>query len=221
MNITMLGTGNAMVTECYNTCFVLEDGDKHLLVDGGGGNTLLRQLKQAGFDWKDMREIFVTHKHVDHIMGVVWMIRMICQNMKQGQYDGEATIYGHEEVIRILKEMAEMLYPVKQTCFIGDRLHLVVVNDGEERELMGHKTFSPPRQNNMVSVWIWEMEKSLPVVVMSHIMNARKNMPRTANGCFMKLSAFMIRQMFFTHMRNIIQRQKMPVNWQNSWECRI
>ena len=89
MNITMLGTGNAMVTECYNTCFVLEDGDKHLLVDGGGGNTLLRQLKQAGFDWKDMREIFVTHKHVDHIMGVVWMIRMICQNMKQGQYDGE------------------------------------------------------------------------------------------------------------------------------------
>lgn len=41
---------------------ILEDGDKHLLVDGGGGNTLLRQLKQAGFDWKDMREIFVTHK---------------------------------------------------------------------------------------------------------------------------------------------------------------
>lgn len=28
MNITMLGTGNAMVTECYNTCFVLQDGEK-------------------------------------------------------------------------------------------------------------------------------------------------------------------------------------------------
>ena len=28
-----------------------------------------------------------------------------------------------------IKEMAEMLYPAKQTCFIGDRLHLVVVND--------------------------------------------------------------------------------------------
>ena len=33
MDITMLGTGNAMVTECYNTCFVLRDGDKHLLVE--------------------------------------------------------------------------------------------------------------------------------------------------------------------------------------------
>ena len=140
MDITMLGTGNALVSHIYNTCFVLRDGDKHLLVDGGGGNTLLAQLKHAGFDWMDMREIFVTHKHVDHIMGVVWMIRMICQHMKQGQYEGEATIYGHEEVIRILEEMAEMLYPKKQTCYIGDRLHLVVVEDGEERTIMGHKT---------------------------------------------------------------------------------
>ena len=139
MNITMLGTGNAMVTECYNTCFVLQDGEKHLLVDGGGGNTLLRQLKQSGLDWKDMREIFVTHKHVDHLMGIVWMIRMICQHMKQGQYEGEAWIYGHDEVIGLLGEMAEQLYPKKLTDFIGKRLHLVVVNDGEERTLMGHK----------------------------------------------------------------------------------
>ena len=28
MNITMLGTGNAMVTECYNTCFVLERSEE-------------------------------------------------------------------------------------------------------------------------------------------------------------------------------------------------
>lgn len=40
MDITMLGTGNATVTECYNTCFVLRDGKRHLLVDGGGGNML-------------------------------------------------------------------------------------------------------------------------------------------------------------------------------------
>lgn len=50
MKITMLGTGNATVTECYNTCFVLSGEGKHLLVDGGGGNTVLRRLKQAGTD---------------------------------------------------------------------------------------------------------------------------------------------------------------------------
>ena len=28
----MLGTGNALVTECYNTCFVLSDEYGHFLV---------------------------------------------------------------------------------------------------------------------------------------------------------------------------------------------
>lgn len=58
MKITMLGTGNALVTECYNTCFVISDGDKKFLVDGGGGSAILKQLKHGGFNWKDIREIF-------------------------------------------------------------------------------------------------------------------------------------------------------------------
>lgn len=37
MKITMLGTGHATVTECYNTCFVLHEDDKYFMVDGGGG----------------------------------------------------------------------------------------------------------------------------------------------------------------------------------------
>nr|MCR5811254.1 MBL fold metallo-hydrolase [Lachnospiraceae bacterium] len=65
MKLTMLGTGNALVTECYNTCFVIEDKGQSLMVDGGGGSAILHQLKHAGYDWMDMRHIFVTHKHVD------------------------------------------------------------------------------------------------------------------------------------------------------------
>ena len=47
----------------------------------GGGSAILHQLKHAGYDWMDMRHIFVTHKHVDHLMGIIWMVRMICQFM--------------------------------------------------------------------------------------------------------------------------------------------
>ena len=57
MKLTMLGTGNAIVTECYNTCFVMQEEDQYFLVDGGGGITLLRQLKYAGIDWKNIRNI--------------------------------------------------------------------------------------------------------------------------------------------------------------------
>lgn len=139
MRLTMLGTGHATVTACYNTCFVLHENGKYFMVDGGGGNTVLNQLKRAGFDWMDMREIFVTHKHIDHLLGIVWMIRMICQSMNHGEYKGGANIYAHDEVIAILRDMAEKLLLKKETRFIDDRLHFIPVLDGEERIIHGRK----------------------------------------------------------------------------------
>ena len=143
----MLGTGNATVTECYNTCFVLSGEGKHLLVDGGGGNTVLRRLKQAGTDWKDIRDIFVTHKHIDHLLGIIWMARMICQNMSRGTYDGEARIYAHDEVIALIDDMARKLLGAKESAFIGKRLHLITLtccgdepyNECERRYAEGSK----------------------------------------------------------------------------------
>ena len=136
MKLTMLGTGNAVVTECYNTCFVLEDEertqeDRYFLVDGGGGNGLLHQLTEAGISWKDIRVMFLTHRHLDHLMGMIWMLRMILQNMQRGNYEGEAVIYGHDEVIALLREMAEKLLTKKECAFLDERLHLVEVKDGE------------------------------------------------------------------------------------------
>ena len=139
MNITMLGTGNALVTECYNTCFILQEDNEYFLVDGGGGSTILHQLKYAGIDWKNVRNIFVTHKHIDHITGILWMIRMICQYMKQGEYEGEATIYAHDEVINLLRDLAEKLLQKKEIDFIGKRLHLVAVEDGESINILNKK----------------------------------------------------------------------------------
>ena len=43
-SITMLGTGNALVTRCNNTCFTLHSASGALLlVDAGSGNGILRQ----------------------------------------------------------------------------------------------------------------------------------------------------------------------------------
>lgn len=143
MKLTMLGTGNATVTKCYNTCFVISDAEakesRHFLVDGGGGNGLLKQLEAAGIDWIDIREMFITHKHTDHLLGIIWMVRMICLNMKRNNYEGEAVIYGHDEVIGIIQSMAEMVLQEKDIQFIGKRLHLVPVADGETRMILGKK----------------------------------------------------------------------------------
>lgn len=44
--LIMLGTGNAMVTKCYNTCFALRNEEEYFLVDAGGGNGILSQLEK-------------------------------------------------------------------------------------------------------------------------------------------------------------------------------
>lgn len=67
--ITMLGTGNATVSQIYNTCFVLQTPSTLMLVDAGGGNGILAQLKKIHVQISDIHHLFVTHAHTDHVLG--------------------------------------------------------------------------------------------------------------------------------------------------------
>ena len=75
--ITMLGTGNATVSQIYNTCFLLQTSSTLMLVDAGGGNGILSQLKKVNVQISDIHHLFVTHAHTDHVLGVIWVIRMV------------------------------------------------------------------------------------------------------------------------------------------------
>ena len=136
MKLTMLGTGHAMVTECFNTCFVLSDGGRHFLVDGGGGNGLIRQLRRGGIRPKDIGDIFVTHRHTDHITGILWMLREFAHAGPPGTPKREVNIFSHGEVIRILKTMAELLFPGHTGDGIRDQVHFIEVSDGESKTIL-------------------------------------------------------------------------------------
>ncbi len=140
MKLTMLGTGHALVTECYNTCFVISEDRKHFLVDGGGGNAILKQLKAADISLNEIHEIFVTHKHTDHLLGIVWIVRVVCQNMMKGTYNGTLNVYGHDEVLKLLRDMARSLLWDRAFAFIDDRILLHEVTDGQSAEIIGRKT---------------------------------------------------------------------------------
>ena len=104
----VFGTGNSTVTNLYNTCFALRDSDEYFMVDAGGGNGILKILDNMQVSLSRIHHIFVTHEHTDHILGIIWMIRMIAVKMRQDQYEGDAFIYCHEELVETIKTLCRL-----------------------------------------------------------------------------------------------------------------
>lgn len=130
--ITMLGTGNATVTQCYNTCFALQTGTTLLLVDGGGGNGVLAQLKKAGIAIADIHHLFVTHSHTDHILGVIWLIRMVAQCKG---YEGRLHVYGNDKVQLVIRTIIDMILAKKQLAKVAERVVFHELHDGDKFEV--------------------------------------------------------------------------------------
>ena len=136
LTLIMLGTGHATVTKCYNTCFLLSDNGQYLMVDAGGGNRILGILEEQGIELNRIHDLFVTHAHSDHILGVVWMIRKIGQLMRQGEYDGDLRIYAHEQLIEGLQTICGIVLMKKVTKLFGDRIKFIVLQDGNTHRIL-------------------------------------------------------------------------------------
>lgn len=130
--IIMLGTGSAMCTRCYNTCFYLKTPGGQLMVDAGGGNGIFRQLHKARIPFEQIRHLFVTHVHTDHIMGVIWLIRKISPLQHKGKYDGLFTIYCHDDVARALRTMCGIMIPPKILSALDNTIIIKEVTHGQK-----------------------------------------------------------------------------------------
>lgn len=94
---------------------------------------ILDDMAQNGFIDSD-----ISHKHIDHIMGIIWMIRMICQHMRQGAYDGEAVICGHADIFHPYEKHHST---VKDACELTEQLHVknLLLYHTEDRNLAKRK----------------------------------------------------------------------------------
>ena len=133
----VLGTGYALATRCYNTCFALQNDRGILLVDAGGGNGILRQMEDAGLSFDSVHDFFITHAHPDHLNGAVWVLRKVMTMMKDGKYEGDLHIYCHESVRKGLTMIAELMLQKKLLRFLGERVLLHDIEDGTRATLCG------------------------------------------------------------------------------------
>lgn len=142
----VFGTGNAAVTSCYNTCFAVQtrslktpsgSQEEFFMVDAGGGNGILGILKRMDVPLHRIHHIFVTHEHTDHLLGIVWMIRMIGTEIKKGRYEGTLSIYCHDGLPDTILTICRLTLQKKFCELIGDRILLIPVSDGETRRILG------------------------------------------------------------------------------------
>ncbi len=135
----MLGTGHAMSKGYYNTCFIISGESGRFLVDGGGGNGIIKQLDAASINWLDITDIFLTHRHTDHILGIMWMMRVFFMSLKRGELTHSVNIYGNEDVCGILTDVGMRLFGEKEKSLLGNGLNIITVSDGEEKEILGRR----------------------------------------------------------------------------------
>lgn len=127
--LIMLGTGNAFVTKCYNTCFVLRSGTTRLLVDAGGGNGVLAQLEKVGVSVDELSAMYLTHAHTDHVLGAVWIVRRVASGLARGAREGIFPIYGHERVLSVLRTICELTLSKKDRGWMEKGISFVEVKD--------------------------------------------------------------------------------------------
>lgn len=139
-SLVALGTGAAMVTEYYNTCFALRGRDGSLfLTDGGGGGGIMTQFRRAGLDWRDLKGIFVTHCHCDHLLGVVWAVRKLASMFLRKEREDGIGIHALPEVAESLRTICSLTLGPKENSVIGGPLRIEAVRDGETRAVAGRE----------------------------------------------------------------------------------
>lgn len=134
----VFGTGHATVTRLYNTCFAIRDEERFFMVDAGGGNGILRILKEMKISFSQIHDLFITHEHTDHLLGIIWMVRLIASGIKAGTYEGDLNIYCHEELCRSVEMICRCTLPAKLCSQFGKRIHLIPVHDGETLHIMDY-----------------------------------------------------------------------------------
>ena len=134
--IIMLGTGHGFVWNLYNTCFLLENGEENLLVDTGGGIEIVKNLEKIGYKITDIQNIFISHCHTDHILGLLWILKKMSGLFSKG-YDKPFNIYCNYEVANSIKGLYSKVFPDVRVKAIDEKINIHILHDEENINIAG------------------------------------------------------------------------------------
>jgi ribonuclease Z len=139
--IRLLGTGGAANEERHQASLLVGSGDSAdeglIMLDTGGGLDVVRQLVAAGYSPTAVRDIFVSHQHLDHVGGLepllLWSV--IRTLREHGDPPEEETrVYAEPRVLFVVERVFDAVATAAPRLF-GGKLRLAPVADGSVIEL--------------------------------------------------------------------------------------
>ncbi len=138
--IIALGTGAGITINCYSLSALLENSEgNYLLIDTGSGNQILNQLKAKKIDINKIHHIFISHKHIDHLWGIIPILRYIMQEYKKGNYEGVLNIYGEEEIKRIVDIFIKETFHKNHENVYKEIVTYHFCKDGQKFNIIGYE----------------------------------------------------------------------------------
>jgi len=133
--IIMLGTGHGFVFDCYNTCFLMQNDDKYFLIDTGGSAHIVQNLLKLNINLNKIHDIFISHCHTDHILGLFWLLKRLSGMIHDRKYEGTLNIYCNDEVANSIKNIYPNIFPSSYVDLITNYLNIVILNNNDTKNI--------------------------------------------------------------------------------------
>lgn len=135
--LRFLGVGHGSTEELYNTCFTIENEQGVFLIDTGGSITIVSRLKQIGLNIPDVHNIFISHSHMDHILGLIWMFKKIGVLVIKGKLKDKINIYCNDVVYEAIKGITSYVLPNELADAAYSVINFIILNDGDKYIING------------------------------------------------------------------------------------
>lgn len=135
--IIMLGTGCGTTIDLYNTCFIIQNKNGNFLVDTGGSIELIKRLKKVNIELNEINNIFISHSHTDHILGLMWFFKKLYSLYIKNKLDKPINIYCNDEVYNAIKEVSKHILQSQLIDLIDKVINFHVLEDNEKIEING------------------------------------------------------------------------------------
>jgi ribonuclease BN (tRNA processing enzyme) len=131
-----LGTGGAANEGRHQACLLVGSGDSMdeglVLLDTGGGLDVVRQLVAAGYAPTAVRDIFVSHQHLDHVGGLepllLWSVIRALRE-RGGPPKDETRVYAEPRVLSVVERVFDAVATAAPRLF-GSKLRLDPATEG-------------------------------------------------------------------------------------------